>query len=253
MQFSEYYERSALMSDGQPGNPRYRAALFDLDGTLVASSNTIDRHTRMWAKRNDLDVAEVMQASHGLRDRDFVPMFVSRSRVEAEIRWLHELSCRDTAGIAASPGATALTRSLPTGVWAVVTSAAREVALCRLAAASLPQPSLLICSEHVAEGKPAPESYLRAAAALNIGPHDCLVFEDSIAGLLSAKSAGMAAIAVGWRQAPVHGTPVTDLREVRIDCSPQGRLQVSSPAVCQPRAAPFDTSTISTAPFSAKD
>ncbi|MGX1884867.1 HAD-IA family hydrolase [Streptomyces sp. NPDC055287] len=240
------------MSDGQPGAPRYRAALFDLDGTLVESNGTIDRHTRMWAERNDLDVAEVMRTSHGLRDRDFVPMFVPRSRVEAEIRWLHELSCQDTAGITASPGADALTRSLPTRVWAVVTSAAREVALCRLAAASLPQPSLLICSEHVAEGKPAPESYLRAAAALDIGPPDCLVFEDSPAGLLAARSAGMAAIAVGCGRDAVHGTPVADLSEVHIDCAHQGRLRVRSPDLYPPHASPPDTPRNPTASSSAK-
>jgi sugar-phosphatase len=222
------------VNDGRAYGPCYRAALFDLDGTLVESSGTIDRHTRMWAERIGLDAEEVMRVSHGLRDRDFVPLLVPRSRVETEIRWLHELSCRDTAGVAALPGAAALTRSLPAGAWAVVTSAAHEVALRRLAAASLPRPSLLICSEQVAQGKPAPESYLRAALTLNVGTDECLVFEDSPAGLLAARAAGMAAVAVRNGPDAVHGTPVTDLREVRIDATLDGRLRVRSPAVHPP-------------------
>ncbi|MFV0126196.1 HAD-IA family hydrolase [Streptomyces sp. HMX112] len=223
------------MSDGRLSTPCYRAALFDLDGTLVESHGTIDRHTRMWAERLGLDAAEVMRVSHGLRDRDFVAMFVPPSRVETELRWLHELSCRDTAGVTATLGAAALTRSLPPGAWAVVTSAAREVALRRLAAASLPRPSLLICSEDVANGKPAPDSYLRAAAALGVGVHECLVFEDSPAGLLAARSAGMAAVAVGCGRDAPHGTPVTDLREVGIEAAPDGRLRVTRPVSHPPR------------------
>ncbi|MFJ1717214.1 HAD-IA family hydrolase [Streptomyces sp. NPDC088260] len=205
----------------------YGVALFDLDGTLVESDATIDRHTRLWAERNDLDVAKVIALSHGLRDRDFIPMLVPSDRVETEIRWLHELSCRDTEGITAIPGAAELTAGLPAHAWAVVTSAARDVALRRLAAASLPRPLLLICAEQVVEGKPSPEGYLRAAEAMEVEPHTCLVFEDSPAGLLAARSAGMDAVAVGGGREAVYGTPVTDLRAVRIQVAPAGELLVT--------------------------
>ncbi|MYU21067.1 HAD-IA family hydrolase [Streptomyces sp. SID8352] len=218
------------MTDGAlRSTPRYGAALFDLDGTLVASHRAIGRHTRLWAERNGLDVGRVMEVSHGLRDQDFIPRLVPRARVGAELRWLHELSCRDTEDVTAVPGAAGLTGALPGRSWAVVTSAARQVALCRLAAASLPRPPLLICAEEVAEGKPSPEGYLRAAGALGVKPHDCLVFEDSAAGLLAARSAGMAAVAVGGGRDVPHGTPVTDLREVRIRVTSAGELEVTSP------------------------
>lgn len=47
-------------------------------------------------------------------------------------------------------------------------------------------------ADHVAHAKPAPDLFLHAAAALNVGPHDCLVIEDSINGVIAAKAAGMA-------------------------------------------------------------
>ncbi|MEM9138016.1 MAG: HAD family phosphatase [Cyanobacteria bacterium P01_F01_bin.42] len=43
----------------------------------------------------------------------------------------------------------------------------------------------------VIEGKPDPECYLLVAERLGVSPSDCLVFEDAIAGVQSAKRAGM--------------------------------------------------------------
>jgi len=48
----------------------------------------------------------------------------------------------------------------------------------------------------VINGKPDPEIYLLTAAKLGVQPSDCIVFEDSIAGIQSALSAGMRVIGV---------------------------------------------------------
>lgn len=53
-----------------------------------------------------------------------------------------------------------------------------------------------VCAEDVVNSKPHPEAYLTAAAKLGVEPHECLVFEDSIAGIRSAKAAGMQCIAI---------------------------------------------------------
>lgn len=45
--------------------------------------------------------------------------------------------------------------------------------------------------EMITKGKPDPEIFLKAAAALNINPQHCIAFEDSLAGIRSAKAAGM--------------------------------------------------------------
>lgn len=55
-------------------------------------------------------------------------------------------------------------------------------------------------------GKPDPACFLTAAKRLNIPPSECLVFEDSEAGVRAAKRAGMLCIAL---QRP--GTPQQDL------------------------------------------
>lgn len=51
-------------------------------------------------------------------------------------------------------------------------------------------------SEDYPRGKPDPECFLLAARRLGVEPEDCLVFEDSTAGVRAAKAAGMRCIAL---------------------------------------------------------
>ncbi len=48
----------------------------------------------------------------------------------------------------------------------------------------------------VAKGKPSPDIFLKVAEDLGVSPEQCLVFEDTHAGVLAAKNAGMKVIAV---------------------------------------------------------
>lgn len=52
------------------------------------------------------------------------------------------------------------------------------------------EPRLFSASE-VANGKPAPDLYQLAAARMRVAPADCIVVEDSVAGVAAAKAAGM--------------------------------------------------------------
>ena len=51
-------------------------------------------------------------------------------------------------------------------------------------------PNIFSAAE-VAEGKPAPDLFLFAARAMGARPEDCLVIEDSVAGVAAARAAGM--------------------------------------------------------------
>jgi beta-phosphoglucomutase len=53
-----------------------------------------------------------------------------------------------------------------------------------------------VAGEDAAKGKPAPDTFLRAAAKLGLSPRCCVVVEDAIAGVEAGKSAGMAVVAV---------------------------------------------------------
>ena len=43
----------------------------------------------------------------------------------------------------------------------------------------------------VAEGKPSPDLFLHAARVMGVEPKDCLVIEDSVAGVAAGRAAGM--------------------------------------------------------------
>jgi sugar-phosphatase len=104
----------------------------------------------------------------------------------------------DTDGVVAVPGAAAalaaFTRCPPR--WAVVTSADRTLAEARIRAAGLPFPERLITADLTPLGKPAPDPYLYAARSLEVPPADCLVVEDSAAGVRSARTAGCSVLGV---------------------------------------------------------
>jgi beta-phosphoglucomutase len=55
---------------------------------------------------------------------------------------------------------------------------------------------IIVNSSHIKKGKPDPEIYFKAASLLNVAPKNCLVFEDAVVGINSAKAAGMKVIAI---------------------------------------------------------
>lgn len=55
----------------------------------------------------------------------------------------------------------------------------------------------IVDGTNVTKAKPNPEVFLKAAEGLNIDPKDCIVFEDSLAGIQAANTAGMISIGIG--------------------------------------------------------
>jgi beta-phosphoglucomutase len=54
----------------------------------------------------------------------------------------------------------------------------------------------IIDGSRVSKGKPNPQIFLKAAAGLNAKPEECVVFEDSLAGIQAANAAGMKVVAI---------------------------------------------------------
>jgi len=57
--------------------------------------------------------------------------------------------------------------------------------------------SAIIDGNNVVNGKPHPEVFLKGAESLGLAPEECIVFEDSIAGVQAAKSGGMPCVGIG--------------------------------------------------------
>ena len=80
---------------------------------------------------------------------------------------------------------------------AVATSTAKDRALLRLQKTGISQYfDSFVFGDEIMRGKPAPDIFLLAAQRIGADPCDCVVFEDSPAGIASAKSAGMHAVLI---------------------------------------------------------
>ncbi len=86
---------------------------------------------------------------------------------------------------------------------AVASSAHRDVIDAALEATGLADVfSVVVSSDEVAHGKPAPDVYLETAGRLGVDPHVCLVVEDSLNGVRAAKAAGMTVVLVPNQSVP---------------------------------------------------
>ena len=86
---------------------------------------------------------------------------------------------------------------------AVASSAHADVISAALEAIGLDDHfAVVVSSDEVANGKPAPDVYLEAARRLKIKPEACLVVEDSRNGVRAGKAAGMTVVLV-----PNHSVP----------------------------------------------
>ncbi|MFC7439748.1 HAD family hydrolase [Laceyella putida] len=57
---------------------------------------------------------------------------------------------------------------------------------------------VVLSSEEVPRGKPAPDVFLEAAKRLGVAPEHCVVMEDSQYGVEAAKAAGMGCVAIPY-------------------------------------------------------
>jgi sugar-phosphatase len=173
--------------------------LFDSDGVLVDSDASVLHSWTRWAQRWDLDPAEVTAMVHGRRSADTVALLMAVEDRAPALAEIDRYEVEDAATVSALPGAAELLDALPAGSWAVVTSGRRELAVARLRAAGLPVPSVLVCAEDVPAGKPDPTGYLRAAVELGLPTAECVVVEDSPAGVAAGVAAGATVLGVSER------------------------------------------------------
>lgn len=176
----------------------YAAVLFDLDGTLVDSTASIERLWRAWAERKGIDADYLMQHVHGLRTVETIALVAPALDAAAEAAALMREEIALLADVTRINGAAELLEELTEHGqrWGVVTSAPRDLALRKLELVDLPQPVWLISADDVVDGKPHPAPYLAAAAQLKCLPAHLVAIEDAPAGVASARAAGLTVIAL---------------------------------------------------------
>lgn len=209
----------------------FAAFLFDMDGTLLDSITVANRIWTQWANTHALDPAEVMAAMHGMQVAQTMRRFApARMDIDREALTLTQAELDDVEGIAEIAGASRLLDSLPSGRWAIVTSAPRRLAIARLNAVGLPVPEVLITAEDVEFGKPAPDCYIAAAKALGVDISDCLIWEDAPAGVQAAGATGACVVIISATHSKLiqSSHPIIESYEaVELELSADGRLSLA--------------------------
>ncbi|MFJ3880719.1 HAD-IA family hydrolase [Streptomyces sp. NPDC090077] len=173
------------------------ALLFDNDGTLVSSMESVHRCWARWAREHGIPEEEFARVElHGRPAAEIIAELLPEGvRADALAR-VQVLELADVpGGVVLLPGVKELLNALPAARWAVVTSATRPLAEARLHEAGIDFPEL-VTAEDVTRGKPDPEPFLLAARRLGVDPARCVVFEDAPAGLAAGRAAGMRTVAL---------------------------------------------------------
>jgi mannitol-1-/sugar-/sorbitol-6-phosphatase len=194
------------------------AILFDLDGTLVDSSGSVERSWRQLADKIGRPWLEVQPHIHGVPVAQVMALLepdMPAERVEELRQFMIESESTDTEGVVVQPGAEAVLAALPPERVAIVTSGGVRLSSARIAAAGLARPAVVVTADDVSLGKPDPAPYLMGAAKLGFPPERCLVVEDAPAGVISARAAGCPVVGVLTTHTELDAPSVRTLAEVR--------------------------------------
>ena len=238
------------MMDGGWLGARLSAAIFDVDGVLLASP-----HEQAW--RDALDgLADPARFTTAMYQAEVA----GKPRAVGALAALAALGVKDAAAqaaayaarkqarlealvagghVAAFPDALRFVAAVDALGWkmAVASSSKNAVAMLRQVSlpdgrALLPLFSASVCGRDLPRGKPDPEIFLLAARELQVSPGNCFVAEDAPAGICAARAGGMAALGVARLHdaAGLHAADaqlvVTSLDDVSIDALAAGRLGV---------------------------
>jgi beta-phosphoglucomutase len=182
-----------------------KGVIFDLDGVLV---DTGWAHRQSWydlAEKEGFSMTdELFYSTFGMQNYQIIPMLLGRNASSDEVNRLSdwkEQRYREIIAekLTAAEGAKFLLGDLKNERFrlAVGSSAPRANLELVLDCTDLRDYfDAYVTGEDVTRGKPAPETFLKAAEKLSLDARRCVVVEDAVQGVEAGRAAGMAVVAV---------------------------------------------------------
>ena len=206
------------MTGNSPQLPQLKLAIFDCDGVLVDSepltSRAMQRVLARYGLRLELD--EIQARFHGVSNNQIHDTVLTHWGVQLpdDIVSLFEEGARIAVedGLRAIPGVADAVRAVAASGMAVCvgSNGSPDAIAQRLKLTGLYDrfEGRMFSAAMVARGKPYPDVFLHAAETMGFAPSDCVVIEDSDAGVQAALAAGM------WILAYV-ASPTSDIADSR--------------------------------------
>lgn len=187
------------------------AVVFDLDGTLTDTEHLWDLVRREMAVADGIawpeDASRAMMGMSTQEWSAYLSEVVGFPGTAAELarRSIEGMQQHYRDGLPVLPGAVAAVRRMH-AQWPVALASSSPRVLIDAAVAELGLAEVFSATLSTEElggaGKPAPDVYLAACRALGVAPAQAVAVEDAHNGILAAKAAGMAVIAI-----PPHFNP----------------------------------------------
>lgn len=185
--------------------------LFDMDGVLIDSNPFHKIALQQFCKKHGFDLNEdqLRKTIYGRTNRAWITnLFGTLSEEQLEVyaeekealfRELYKSDIKPLEGLR-----TFLDSLKEANIpYAIATSAPRKNVDFTLEKCNLQDYfEIILDDSFVTNGKPDPEIYLKSAAAINLNPARCIVFEDSIAGVTSGLAAGCKVVGVATTHSP---------------------------------------------------
>ncbi|TDE16539.1 beta-phosphoglucomutase [Dyadobacter psychrotolerans] len=189
--------------------PLIKACLFDLDGVIV---DTARFHYIAWRQlANDLGFDLTEQENEqlkGISRMESLEIILGIGGVElsedeklsraAEKNTRYLALCQQMTPDDTLPGVRAFLDELKVASMGIgLGSASKNAKIILERIDMLSYFQTIVDGNRITKGKPDPQVFLMGADDLDTLPENCVVFEDAVAGIQSAKSAGMFAVGIG--------------------------------------------------------
>ncbi|MFZ0391359.1 MAG: HAD family phosphatase [Calditrichia bacterium] len=207
------------------------AVIFDMDGVIVDSNPYHKKAIRHFNKKYDISLSdhELENKVFGRTNESWLREVFGKDLSDKRLKELEEEKesyFREifAADIKPLPGLLPFLRSLQeAGIPAAVASSAPEknVSFTLERTGSVKYFKLIVNGDSVTHSKPHPEIYLKTAGKLNMAPEHCIVFEDSLSGVQSAKRANCRVIGITTTHSKEDlkeaDKTIADFHEITID------------------------------------
>lgn len=191
------------------------AVLFDCDGVII---DTEDQYTNFWVEINKKYVPEdpvFVQKVKGMAVKLCLEQFFA-DRPDLQEKIADDLNNYETdMKFPYVPGILDFIKEIRSkGIKTALVTSSNELKMSKVYK-KLPgfteMFDVIITARHMTKSKPDPQCYLLAADKLSIPYRDCVVFEDSFAGIRSGMNANMVTIGVSTTNSKEEIEPLCDL------------------------------------------